>query len=226
MDILIALYFHIKKSSDKVILSKGHAAPALYTVLAARGLLSKKILQTFHSNNTKLPLHVPQGLIKKEIPFASGSLGHGLSLACGMAHAKKFMKEAGTVYCVMSDGECNEGQVWEAAQYASQFKLNNVVAFIDVNKFQALGATKKVLGEVARQKWEAFGWDVYECNGNNIPNIVNTYKSILKTSKPKVVLCDTIKGYGLSFFEHKMESHYLHLSEKQFKQGLQELNQL
>lgn len=227
MDILIALYFAIKKRGDKVILSKGHAAPALYVVLSACGMLSKKKLGTFHQNNTKLPVHVPQGLIKEEIPFASGSLGHGLSLSCGIAHANKLRKKRNNVYCIMSDGECNEGQVWEAVQYAAQFKLNNLIVFVDVNNLQAFGTTQHVFGKVTREKWAAFGWDVFECNGHSIKEITATYKKTQKKSpKPKVLLCNTIKGFGLSFFENKLESHYLPLSEKQYIQALKEIQNL
>jgi transketolase len=222
MDILIVLYFHIKRKEDIVLLSKGHAAPALYTVLAAAGLLSRKKLSSFHSDGTKLPVHVPQDLIKG-IPFASGSLGHGLSLCSGMAHGKKLQKKGGTVYCILSDGECNEGQVWEAAQYAAHHNLNNLIALVDVNGVQAFGNTKDVLGEVSAEKWRAFGWNTYECNGHSIREITNTIKKIKKTSKPSIILCHTIKGYGLSFFENKIESHYLPLSEKQYEQGLQEI---
>jgi transketolase len=226
MDILIALYFHIKKKDDKIILSKGHAAPALYTVLAAKGLMTKKRLATFHENSTSLPVHVPHDLIKKEIPFGSGSLGHGLSLGCGIAHAKKYKKERGNIYIVMSDGECNEGQIWEAAQYAATHKLNNITVFVDVNNIQAFGKTEDVLGKITKEKWTAFGWDAYECDGHDIEVIVKANKQIKKSNKPKVILCNTIKGFGLSFFEHTIESHYLPLSEKQYIQGLKELQKL
>lgn len=226
MDILISIYFEIKKKNDKVILSKGHAAPALYTVLAAKGLISKKRLATFHKNGTSLPVHVPHNLIPKEIPFGSGSLGHGLSLGCGIAHARKLKGEKGTIFVVMSDGECNEGQVWEAAQYASQHKLNNLVAFVDVNNIQAFGKTEDVLGKITKEKWTAFGWDTYQCNGHNIEEIINTNKRIKKSNKPTIILCNTIKGFGLPFFENKIESHYLPLTEKQYRQGLQAVKKL
>jgi len=227
MDILISLYFLIQRVGEKIILSKGHAAPALYVVLAARGILSKKKLTTFHLNNSDLPVHVPNGLIKNEIPFASGSLGHGLSLACGIAHANKLKRNDKNVYCVMSDGECNEGQVWEAAQYAAQFKLNNLIVFIDVNNLQAFGTTLEVLGRITTDKWKAFGWKTYECNGHSIHEIISSYKKTRSPSlQPKVILCHTIKGFGLSFFENKLKSHYLPLTEKQYNLGLLEVQKL
>jgi len=219
LDILIALYFRIKRKNDIILLSKGHAAPALYTVLNACGLLPKKVLNTFHDNGTTLPVHVPHRLIKG-IPFSSGSLGHGLSLAAGIAQANKFKKKTGNIYCIMSDGECNEGQVWEAAQYASAYKLNNLIALVDINGIQAFGKTKDVLGDTTAEKWRAFGWNTYECNGHSIEEIVKTHKKIKKSDKPTIILCRTIKGYGLPFFENKIESHYLPLSEKQYLQGL------
>ncbi|MEI6774559.1 MAG: 1-deoxy-D-xylulose-5-phosphate synthase N-terminal domain-containing protein [bacterium] len=227
LDILLAIYFHLKKRGDRVLLSKGHAAPALYIVLAANGVLSKQLLATFHANGTTLPMHIPHAFIKNEIPFASGSLGHGLSLSAGMAHANKLQKRKGNIYCIMSDGECNEGQVWEAAAYAAQNALNNLIVFIDVNHIQAFGKTKDVLGEVTAEKWYAFGWNTYECNGHSIKDIVKTTQKIKSSSdKPTVILCDTIKGFNLSFFENTIESHYLPLTEKQYLQGLKKVKSL
>lgn len=226
LDILISIYFHIKRKNDIVLLSKGHAAPALYTVLHACGLLSKKQLGTFHNDGSLLPVHVPHKL-NSGTPFSSGSLGHGLSLSAGMAHAYKFKKKAGNIYCVMSDGECNEGQVWEAAQYAATHKLDNLIALIDVNDIQAFGKTKDVLGAVTAAKWRSFGWNTYECDGHNIEQITQKLQQAKKGKKnPSVILCKTVKGFGLPFFENKVESHYLPLSEKQYDLGLQNVAKL
>ncbi len=209
-----------------MLLSKGHAAPALYSVLRARGIISKRSYESFHNNGTLLPVHVPHDLVKDEFPFSSGSLGHGLSLCAGIAHAKKLQKKPGRTFCILSDGECNEGQVWEAAQYASHFKLSSLIAFIDVNGIQAFGKTKDVIGDVTAKKWKAFGWDTYECNGHSIDMLMKTVRNIQKSQNPKVILCHTIKGYGLSFFENTISSHYEHLSEKQFTKGLLDFNSL
>lgn len=220
------LVFQVKKN-DVLLFSKGHAVPALYTVLHAMGRISKKDLATFHANGTKFPAHPPARL-DPLVPFPSGSLGHGLSLAIGVAQGFSYLfkqknKKAPYVYCLMSDGECNEGQVWEAVQYATAKKVKNLIVLIDSNKIQAFGRTADVLGNsAAEEKWKVFGFETYRCNGHNIKML---HKVLVKarnslSTKPKVIVCDTVKGYGVNFMENTIEWHYNLLTEELFTKAL------
>lgn len=226
LDMMAQLILFHAKEQDKFILSKGHAVPALYVILNKKGIISDEELQTFYINGTKLPAHPPLHL-HNSIPFASGSLGHGLSLSCGLAQGLKYLSLKSEtlpwVYCLMSDGECNEGQVWEAAQYASAKKIDNLVVLIDKNKLQAFGKTKNVLGDGATAaRWKSFGFETYLCDGHN-PNKLQEIFTVVKKSKlkkPKVIICSTVKGYGVSFMEGKIEWHYYKLTEKLYKKAL------
>lgn len=221
MDILIQTWLFEMKPEDTFILSKGHAAPALYIVLNKLGIISNKDLQTFHKDATKLPAHTPNGHYKKEIPFPTGSLGHGLSLSCGIAEGLIHQgRISSKVYCLVSDGECNEGQLWEAAQFASARKLSNLIILIDRNQIQALGFTKDVLGDGAsRSKWEAFDFEVYECNGHDLNDLELSFKKLKRSrsDKPKVLICNTKKGYLLPDLENTVDCHYLPLSEEEYR---------
>lgn len=227
LDILSVLFFFVIKKEDTFILSKGHAVPALYSVLNALGRISDDALQTFHANGTRFPAHPPAHL-DEFVPFPSGSLGHGLSLSCGMAQANYFLegkskKRMPKVYCLVSDGECNEGQVWEAAQYASAKKIGNLVVLVDNNKLQAFGKTADVLGKsTTPEKWKAFGWEVYSANGHSPKEIVRVFEKVDKshTSKPKVIIFDTIKGYGVSFMQNQIGWHYHTLTENLYQKAL------
>lgn len=225
LDILAVLFFQHIRKSDKFILSKGHAVPALYVVLNAIGRISDKDLSTFHTNGTKLPAHPPARL-DEFVPFPSGSLGHGLSIASGMAQAYSYLqkksKKTSRVYCLMSDGECNEGQVWEAAQYASSKGLKNLVVLVDNNKIQAFGKTVEVLGKSTTiEKWKAFGFEAYTANGHEPRDIMKVLKKVEKSRsfKPKVIIFDTVKGHGVTFMENQIGWHYHILTEKLYKKA-------
>jgi transketolase len=230
LDILIVTLAYIKRDEDIFILSKGHAAPALYVVLNSLEKISDRELMTFHRDGTRLPAHPPNYHFKDLIHFPTGSLGHGLSLCCGIAQAMKLsvthQKKNPFVYCLMSDGECNEGQVWEAAQYASAKRLDNLVALIDRNGIQAFGRTKDVLGDAAsKEKWQAFGFEVFECHGHNHVEMKNIFKKVRtsRQNKPKVIIFKTVKGHGVSFMENTIQWHYLTLSEEQYKQAVEDI---
>lgn len=226
LDILAYIWLYKKGKEDKMILSKGHAAPALYTVLHELGYIEKEDIDGFHKNGTKLGVHPSQYHYKNDVPFATGSLGHGLSLSVGIAQGYLLQQKKHKVYCVMSDGECNEGQVWEAAQYASSKKIHNLYVFIDKNGIQAFGKTKDVLGDGASiKKWEAFGFDVAECNGHDLQDIDNTIKKLEKngTKNPKLIICNTIKGNGVSFMENTIEWHYNALDEVSYGKAIQDI---
>lgn len=230
LDILIQTLIFEMKKKDKFILSKGHAVPSLYIVLQHLGKIKEEDLKTFMQDGTSLPAHPPPNL-DPIIPFPAGSLGHGLSVSCGIAEAMKYTadnkKNVPRIFCLISDGECNEGQVWEAAQYASQRKLSNLICMIDKNGIQAFGKITDVLGDSATvEKWKAFGFDVLTCDGHDLLEIKKTFKRIKKrkNDKPKIIIFQTVKGKGVSFMEHTIAWHYNKMTEEQYDKAIQEIN--
>lgn len=225
LEILIYLYFKELSSNDKFILSKGHAAAALYTVLAKSGRMDQSQLDSFYQDGTLLAAHTPCNRKINGIIFGTGSLGHGLSLSAGLALASKFTKKKYSVYTILSDGDCNEGSTWEAAMFASQHKLNNLIAIVDNNGLQGFGRTADVIDlEPLVDKWNSFNFDVYIANnGNDFSCLEQTFKSInYNNPKPKCIIAKTIKGHSVSFMENKMEWHYLPMSEEQYQQAIEE----
>lgn len=231
VEILIALYFNVLKinpkkpkevARDRFILSKAHAAPALFAVLAERGFISKKILYSYCQNGGPLEEHPHYGI--PGIELTTGSLGHGLSVALGMAMAAKIKKQTFRIFNLMSDAECDEGETWEAALSASHHKLDNLVAILDYNKVQALGTVKEVLNlEPLKEKWRSFGWIVKEADGHNIGQLVKVFKFKNIKKRPLIIICHTIRGKGVSFMEQKLEWHYLNPTLKQLNEALKEL---
>ncbi len=214
-----------KKPEDSFILSKGHAAAALYVCLNFTGEISDEELQSFYKNGTKLPAHPSAGHFKG-IPFALGSLGHGLPIACGIAKAGKIQKSNALSYVLMSDGETNEGTTWEAAHFAVQNKLDNLLVLIDKNGLQAFGNTKDILGDTASgELMSAIGFEVLTVNGHNLEEIANGIENLKssKNGKPKMVIGNTIKGKGISYMENKMEWHYLPMTEELYAKAKKEL---
>lgn len=234
VEILVALYYSVmnidpqspdKEDRDRFILSKGHAAPALYTVLAHRGYFSKETLLTsFRTCDGILQGH-PDMKKTPGIDMTSGSLGIGLSAGCGIALGAKITNQAFRVYVLIGDGETNEGQVWEAAMTAAHYHLNNLIAFVDVNGFQNDGATAEtMLMEPLAEKWRAFRWNALEVNGHDLKQLLDAIdeaKTCLHT--PSVILCHTVKGKGISFMEHQIKFHGFHLDDEQFQQAMHEL---
>jgi len=236
VEILVALYFNILRISpykpfsenrDIFILSKGHAVSALYAVLAERGFFNEKLLNTYCANGSQLPGHVSQGFIPG-IEVSTGSLGHGLAIANGIALAGKRDKEKYRIFVLLSDGECDEGSTWEAILFASHHKLDNLVAIIDYNKWQAFGRTKEVLNlEPFKKKWVDFGWAAKEVDGHNLKEILKVFQKIpFKKNKPSVVIAHTVKGKGLPFLEDKLESHYRPPTEEEYKIFMSKINNL
>jgi transketolase len=225
LDILVYLYFKQLKEEDRFILSKGHAAAALYVVLSKLGRISQAQLDTFYMEGTFLAAHTPCNRQINEIIFGTGSLGHGLSLSSGLALATKFTSRKYNVYTILSDGDCNEGSTWEAALFASQHKLNNLIAIIDSNGLQGFGNTKNIIDlEPIVDKWKTFNFDVYVANnGNDFSCLDHTFNKIdFKNAKPKCIIAKTTKGNGVSYMENKMEWHYLPMSDEQFQQAIKE----
>lgn len=234
VEILVVLYFKILKiyphdpvneNRDRFILSKGHASAALYAVLSEIGFFNENLLDKFFIDGGVLPGHLDRN-VNMGIEVSSGSLGHGLSIGTGMAIAAKHDKKDHKIYVLMSDGECDEGSVWEAAMLAGHLKLDNLVAIIDYNKLQSFGRVKEVLNlEPLCEKWTAFGWDVKEVNGHDFQELLNALGSIpIKSDKPSIVIAHTIKGKGVSFMEDKLEWHYKSPDQQQYEMAIKEID--
>ena len=218
IDIISVLYFKILNISpgsskslkrDRFILSKGHAATALYVPLAYKGFFDKKNLLQYAKKDSLLEEHPNPKL--NGVESATGSLGHGLSVGCGMALGGKIKKQKYYTFVLMGDGECNEGTVWEAALFASSKKLKKLVAIIDYNKWQGIGRTNEILNqEPIDLKWKAFGWNVFKVDGHDVEKITNVIKKIKQTKneKPNIIIANTIKGKGIDFMEDDNNWHY------------------
>ena len=207
---------------DRIILSKGHAAMALYAAMSEAGIIEEAELQTFKQDGSRLGGHPSlNGL--PGIEFASGSLGQGLSLGVGVSLALKRKENyQSRVFVFLGDGECNEGSVWEAAASAAQYKLNNLVAIIDMNTIQYDGYTKDVLNmEPMEEKWNDFGWETVSIDGHHIEEVLDAYQHI--GSKPFAILAHTVKGKGISFMENNWMFHNAALSKEQYEQAIAEL---
>ncbi len=226
IDVLIAL-FGIKTDAERVILSKGHAAAALYCVLNHIGEIDDLTLETFYKNGTKLSAH-PSANSFLNIPFALGSLGHGFPIACGIAQANQLLKNSDYVYVVMSDGDTNEGTTWEAAHYAVAKKLSNLMVIIDKNNLQGFGRTMDILGDTANNEvWSHIGFEVIEADGHDVAQFKERLQLLKGSSdKPKLIIANTIKGKGVDYMENKMEWHYLPMNAEQYTQALNSLSTL
>jgi transketolase len=207
---------------DRVILSKGHAALALYAALNQTGRITDEQLATFCGDGTPLAVH-PEPAVAG-IDFGTGSLGHGLSLGAGAALGARWQGSSRRAYVLMSDAECNEGSVWEAAQFAGHHKLGNLVAIVDLNGQQALGYTEDVLNlSQMKAAWEAFGWDVHEVDGHDTAGMVDLFAALRGAEKPSLLLARTTFGKGVSFMESKIEWHYWPLDEEKYTQAMSDL---
>lgn len=228
-DLLTALYFRELKHNpknpywkdrDRFVLSKGHAAPALYSVMANSGYFKKDELMSLRKLGSRLQGH-PDRLVLKGIEFSTGCLGQGLGLAVGSAIAAKQKNKKYRIYCMMGDGEQQSGNIWESAMAASHYKLDNLTAIVDKNNLQICGSPKEIMNiDPLAEKYRAFGWNAVEINGHDFNQIVNAYEKAKKTKgKPTVIIANTTKGKGVSFMENKKEWH----SSK--KLGLEQLFQ-
>ena len=244
-DLLVELFFntmHLKTdSSGKVVfdmdgenedlffLSNGHISPVIYSVLARRGYFPTAELATFRKIDTRLQGHPTPHEHLEGIRIASGSLGQGLSVAIGAAQAKKLNGDQSTVFCLMGDGEQNEGQVWEAAMYAPHHKVDNLIAFIDENGQQIDGPTEKVMSNRDLQaKYEAFGWNVMRMDGNNAEDIQNTLKKAkaeLGQSSPIMIIMKTEMGAGVDFMMYSHKWHGVAPNDQQLQDALAQLEE-
>jgi transketolase len=219
LDILLVLHHHVLRPCDSFVLSKGHAAGALYITLWTLGAIPEEELMWFHKDNTRLSGHPPcQGIA--EIPFATGSLGHGPALSAGLALAKRLRGEAGRVFCLTSDGEWNEGACWETLIFARQQDLR-ITIVVDTNGLQGFGTTREVANlEPLAARFEAFGVQTSEVDGHDPEALSRTLAD--NSLGPRVVVARTHKGCGVSFMEDRMEWHYLPLNEGQYAQAVEE----
>ena len=223
IDILAVLFEKANLDRDKVILSKGWAAAALYYFLWSKGRITEKELDSYCMPGSKF-IGLAEPIIP-EIPASGGSMTYGLPFGVGFAIAKKLKKEKGTIYVIESDGGMQGGQTWEAIQIAAHHKLKNLVLIVDDNSLQAMGPTKEVLGvHPLDNKLKAFGWEVKNINGHNFSQIEMALQRVQgKLKKPLAIIAKTIKGKGVSFMENENIYHYKNLSKQEYLKALKEL---
>lgn len=226
-EIVSVLYFYKMKHDpknpkwadrDRFILSKGHAALIQYAALAESGYFPRSEIENVKKLGSILQGH-PDMTLTPGIEGNTGSLGQGLSMACGMAAGLKLDKKTNKVYCIVGDGEIAEGQIWEAAMAASFYKLDNLVVFVDKNRLQAMGpVVERYDTNPVATKWQAFGWHVTETDGHNIKEIIEVLDKVDKiTGKPKVIIAHTVKGKGISFAENAVAFHNGELTKEQYE---------
>ena len=231
-DLLAYLYFEKMnvnpenpdmKERDRFVLSKGHAAPALYAILAQKGFFPEEELKTLRHIGSELQGHPCINI--KGVDMSSGSLGQGISVACGMALSAKISSDSYKVYTVLGDGEIEEGQVWEAAMFASHYKLDNLVAVVDYNGLQIDGKLSEVCSpEPIDKKFEAFGWHVISIDGHDFDQIDNAFKEADKINgKPVAIIQKTVKGKGVSFMENQVSWHGSAPNREQYDRAMEEL---
>ncbi len=226
LEILVDLCFARMERNDTLVLSKGHAAAALYTTLSLSGRLPEAELSTFYRDATLLAAHPPYSRKIRAIPFGTGSLGHGLGLACGLAFSQRFTGKLFRVFAVLSDGDCNEGSTWEAALFAAHQNLSSLTAVIDLNGIQGIGHTKNILNlEPIVDKWRAFGFAVEVAeNGNDFKSLARAYESVKSLDRPRCIIAKTVKGHGVSYMANRVEWHYLPMQDEQYARALSEIN--
>ena len=235
-DLIAALYFRVMKHDpknpqwedrDRFVLSKGHVAPVLYAALAEAGYFPVKDLITLRKLGSKLQGHPVRGKVPG-VEMSTGSLGQGLSMACGIALAGKIDSKDYYTYCLTGDGELQSGQNWEAAMFAAHYKLSNLIAFVDRNHLQIEGDTEKVMGlnDVA-DKFMAFGWNVYEVDGHDIDRLLGAI-ALAKENKdaPSVIIMETVKGKGVSFMENNAGFHGRSCKPDEYEQAVKELKEV
>lgn len=235
-EILSVLYFSemnidpqnpTMENRDRFVLSKGHAAPALYAALANKGYFSRDELMTLRKMDSNLQGH-PDRKKTVGVDMSTGSLGQGISAACGMAYFSKDRAKAFRVYCIIGDGEMQEGEVWEALMSAGNYKLDNLTVFLDNNNLQIDGSVDKVMSVYPiKEKLDAFNWHTIEIDGNNVSDILKALDEAKKcTDKPTIIISKTVKGKGVSFMENQAGWHGAPMNGEQYKTAVKELTQM
>lgn len=230
-DILAVLYARVMRldpaeprlaDRDRLIVSKGHAAAIVYAALAERGFFPVAELESYCVDGSAFTGHISHAVPGIEV--STGSLGHGLPIAVGMAIAAKAAGRPSRTFCILSDGECDEGSNWEAILFAPHHKLDNLTAIVDFNKIQSFGRVSEVLNlEPFADKWRAFGWETIEVDGHDIAALTATLSAPNIGGRPRVLIAHTIKGKGVSFMEDKLEWHYKSPSDEQLIAALEEV---
>lgn len=234
VEILLTLYHRILTirpddplwdERDRFVMSKGHAGPALYVVLARLGYFPEEDLMTLNANGTRLPSHCDR-LRTVGIDMTTGSLGQGFSAAIGMALGLRLRRVPSTVWTLIGCGECNEGQIWEAAMSAGKYGLGNLVAITDYNRLQIDGTNDDVMPlEPLTDKWRAFGWECVETDGHDWEALYDTFRTAETViDKPTMIICHTVKGKGISFAEGQVSSHNIKMNDKLLQKALQDLS--
>ena len=232
-DILTVLYFNqmnvnpeMPESNlrDRLVLSKGHASAALYAVLAERGFINKEDLKTFRKLGSNLQGHPDMEKVPG-VDMSTGSLGQGLSIANGMAIASKMDNLGCRVYCILGDGEIEEGQIWEAAMTSNKYELDNLCVILDNNGLQIDGKVEEVKAlDCLYSKWESFGFNVIPCDGHNIEMLIDSFEKARQTKgQPSIIIARTVKGKGVSFMENKAEWHGKAPNDEQYERAMKAL---
>lgn len=233
IDLITALFFHEMRMDpknaawedrDRFVLSKGHGVPALYAVLSQLGIIPESELSTLRRINSRLQGH-PDRVVLPFVEASTGSLGQGLSIAQGIALALKLQKRSSRVFCLMGDGETQEGQIWETAMSAPKYKLNNLIAILDNNNGQIDGHVTEVMNlEPIADKWRSFNWVVHTINGHSFAEIISALeKARGEKDRPTLILAKTVKGKGVSFMEDKISWHGVAPNAEELQRALEEL---
>ena len=234
VELLTALYWNelnidpkapMEPERDRFVLSKGHGAPVLFQVLAERGFFPVERLEQFGKPGSVFHEHPPKPGYIEGVEAATGSLGHGLPMALGMAIAKRIQGSKSRCYALLSDGECNEGSIWESAMLAAAQEVNQLTAIVDYNKWQATGRSHEIMAlESLAEKWEAFGWHTQEIDGHDLESIGKAFASARdETNKPSIIVAHTIKGKGVSFMEDDNNWHYRTPNQEELAAAMKEL---
>jgi transketolase len=226
VEILVALFRDIisiynNTMVNHFILSKGQAALALYCALYFRGIISEEYLHTFCTNGSLLGTHPSHEL--PGVEFSTGSLGHGLSYACGLSLANRLLHESCQTYVLLSDAECNEGSLWESVMFAGHQQLSTLCAVVDMNGQQAFGMTKDIIDQRNMDRlWEAMGWETISVDGHNIDDLTHAITR-RRTEKPRVVLASTVSGKGVDFMERAVKWHYWPMSDDEYNDAMKQI---
>ncbi len=233
IEVLTYLYFHEMRvdpaqprweDRDRLVLSKGHAGPALYSILAMKGFFPEEMLYTLNQGGTSLPSHCDRNLTTG-IDMTTGSLGQGLSAAVGIALACRMDGRSNWTYAIIGDGESQEGQIWEAAMSAAHFRVSQLIAFTDYNKMQIDGMTQEIMNiDNLEAKWLSFGWHVQRIDGHSFPHIAASVgKAKEQSCRPSMIILDTVKGKGCCYAENKVSSHNMPLSREEAQEAIRQL---
>jgi len=229
-DIVVALYANVlnvpdpcDSDRDRFVLSKGHAALAVYAALFLKGWITEESLNTYCEDGSVLGVH-PEHLLKG-IDFSTGSLGHGLLMGTGAALAAHLERSSRRTFVLISDAECNEGSIWEAVMFAAHHRLSNLITIVDLNGQQALGYTRQVLNMSSMaERWKAFGWNVKDVDGHNVSQMIDTMANFdTKSGSPHILIAHTVFGKGVSYMENQIKWHYLPMSDAEYQQAVNEI---